>query len=117
MESFSIEGGIPLRGEVTPSGNKNAALPLLCAAILTDEPVILHNVPMIRDVIHMRRLIESLGVTFEELMRIPGRCRQKMWKPRNWILTYAGVFARQFCWQGRCVRAAVVCCCPLRAVM
>ena len=67
MESFSIEGGIPLRGEVTPSGNKNAALPLLCAAILTDEPVILHNVPMIRDVIHMRRLIESLGVTFEEL--------------------------------------------------
>ena len=67
MDSFSIEGGIPLRGEVTPSGNKNAALPLLCAAILTDEPVILHNVPMIRDVIHMRRLIESLGVTFEEL--------------------------------------------------
>ena len=66
MDSFSIEGGIPLRGEVTPSGNKNAALPLLCAAILTDEPVILHNVPMIRDVIHMRRLIESLGVTFEE---------------------------------------------------
>lgn len=67
MESFSIEGGIPLRGEVTPSGNKNAALPLLCAAILTDEPVILHNIPMIRDVIHMRKLIESLGVTFEEL--------------------------------------------------
>ena len=39
MESFCIEGGIPLSGEVTPSGNKNAALPLLCAAILTDEPV------------------------------------------------------------------------------
>ena len=51
MESFRIEGGIPLRGEVTPSGNKNAALPLLCAAILTEEPVILHNVPMIRDVL------------------------------------------------------------------
>lgn len=67
MESFCIEGGIPLHGEVTPSGNKNAALPLLCATILTDEPVILHNVPMIRDVIAMRKLIESLGVTFEEL--------------------------------------------------
>lgn len=67
MESFCIEGGIPLRGEVTPSGNKNAALPLLCAAILTDEPVILHNVPMIRDVLAMRKLIESLGVTFEEV--------------------------------------------------
>ncbi len=67
MESFCIEGGIPLRGEITPSGNKNAALPLLCAAILTDEPVILHNVPMIRDVLAMRKLIESLGVTFEEI--------------------------------------------------
>ena len=67
MESFCIEGGIPLRGEVTPSGNKNAALPLLCATILTDEPVILHNVPMIRDVLAMRKLIESLGVTFEEV--------------------------------------------------
>ncbi len=67
MESFCIEGGIPLRGEVTPSGNKNAALPLLCAAIMTDEPVILHNVPMIRDVLAMRKLIESLGVTFEEV--------------------------------------------------
>lgn len=67
MESFSIEGGIPLRGEVTPSGNKNAALPLLAAAILTDEPVILRNIPMIRDVLAMRKLIESLGVTFEEL--------------------------------------------------
>ena len=67
MESFCIEGGIPLRGEITPSGNKNAALPLLCATILTDEPVILHNVPMIRDVLAMRKLIESLGVTFEEV--------------------------------------------------
>jgi len=67
MESFSIEGGIPLHGEVTPSGNKNAALPLLCAAILTDEPVILHNIPMIRDVRAMRKLIESLGVTFEDI--------------------------------------------------
>ena len=67
MESFSIEGGLPLRGEVTPSGNKNAALPLLCATILTDEPVILHNVPQIRDVLAMRKLIESLGVTFEDI--------------------------------------------------
>ena len=67
MDSFRIEGGIPLRGEVTPSGNKNAALPLLCATLLTDEPVILHNVPMIRDVLAMRKLIESLGVVFEEV--------------------------------------------------
>jgi UDP-N-acetylglucosamine 1-carboxyvinyltransferase len=62
MDKFIIQGGRPLSGEVTPSGNKNAALPLLAACLLTEEPVILHNMPDIRDVITMRRLIESLGV-------------------------------------------------------
>lgn len=67
MEKFIIEGGIPLKGEVTPAGNKNAALPMLAAALLTDEPVILHNLPNIRDVRDMRQLIASLGVEMEEL--------------------------------------------------
>lgn len=62
MDKFVIEGGIPLKGEFTPSGNKNAALPLLAACILTDEPVILHNMPEILDVMAMKSLIESLGV-------------------------------------------------------
>ncbi len=67
MEEFIIEGGEPLHGEVTPSGNKNAALPLLAACLLTDEPVVLHNVPQIRDVLAMRKLIESLGAQIDEL--------------------------------------------------
>jgi len=67
MEEFIIEGGQALHGEVTPSGNKNAALPLLAACLLTDEPVTLHNVPQIRDVLAMRKLIESLGAQIEEL--------------------------------------------------
>jgi UDP-N-acetylglucosamine 1-carboxyvinyltransferase len=67
MEEFIIEGGVPLRGEVAPAGNKNAALPLLAACVLTEEPVILHNVPKIRDVLDMRELIASLGVQIEEL--------------------------------------------------
>ncbi len=67
MEEFIIEGGVPLHGEMTPSGNKNAALPLLAACILTGDPVVLHNIPQIRDVLDMRRLIESLGVQFENL--------------------------------------------------
>jgi UDP-N-acetylglucosamine 1-carboxyvinyltransferase len=67
MEEFIIEGGYPLHGEVTPSGNKNAALPLLAACLLTEEPVILRNVPQIRDVHAMRKLIESLGSVVEEL--------------------------------------------------
>jgi UDP-N-acetylglucosamine 1-carboxyvinyltransferase len=67
MTSFLIEGGYPLEGTVTPSGNKNAALPLLAATILTDQPVTLHNIPNIGDVQAMRRLLESLGVTIEIL--------------------------------------------------
>jgi UDP-N-acetylglucosamine 1-carboxyvinyltransferase len=67
MEEFLIEGGVPLSGEVTPSGNKNAALPLLAACLLTAEPVTLHNIPQIRDVFAMRKLIESVGAQVEEL--------------------------------------------------
>jgi UDP-N-acetylglucosamine 1-carboxyvinyltransferase len=67
MEEFVIEGGVPLKGEVTPSGNKNAALPLLSACLLTEEPVALHNIPQIRDVLAMRKLLESLGSVFEEI--------------------------------------------------
>ncbi len=67
MDKFIIQGGIPLQGEITPSGNKNAALPLLAACILTTEPVILHNLPEINDVKAMRDLIESIGVEITHL--------------------------------------------------
>ncbi|HMD81972.1 MAG TPA: UDP-N-acetylglucosamine 1-carboxyvinyltransferase [Anaerolineales bacterium] len=67
MEKFVIEGGVPINGEVTPAGNKNAALPLLAACLLTDEPVILRNIPKIKDVSVMRDLIESLGAKVENL--------------------------------------------------
>jgi len=67
MEKFIIKGREPLNGEITPSGNKNAALPLLAACLLTREPVILKNVPQIADVAVMRSLIESLGAVVEEL--------------------------------------------------
>lgn len=67
MSVFRITGGLPLHGDITATGNKNAALPLLSACLLTDEPVILHNVPDIGDVRNMRMLLESLGVTIEAL--------------------------------------------------
>ena len=67
MEKFIIEGGVPLKGEVTPAGNKNAALPLVAACLLTEEPVVLRNVPLIQDVQVMRHLVESLGATVDEL--------------------------------------------------
>lgn len=63
MTSFVIEGGHRITGTVKPIGNKNAALPLLSACLLTDEPVILHNVPQIGDVQTMLQLLGGLGVT------------------------------------------------------
>ena len=67
MDKFIINGGIPLKGEVTPGGNKNATLPLLAACLLTEEPVILNNVPDIQDVQTMGKLIKSLGVKITDL--------------------------------------------------
>jgi UDP-N-acetylglucosamine 1-carboxyvinyltransferase len=62
MEKFIIEGGCPLSGTVVPAGNKNAALPLLAASLLTEEEVVLRNVPRIRDVEAMLQLLIRLGV-------------------------------------------------------
>ena len=62
MEKLLIEGGVPLSGTIVPAGNKNAALPLLACSLLTDEQVVLHNVPRIRDVEAMLDLLADLGV-------------------------------------------------------
>ena len=73
MSSFIIEGGVPLSGTVTASGNKNAALKVLPACILTDQPMILHNIPDIQDVRDMILIMQDLGVEFEALA--PGSWR------------------------------------------
>jgi UDP-N-acetylglucosamine 1-carboxyvinyltransferase len=61
MEKFVIEGGVPLSGTIVPAGNKNGALPILAACLLTDDEVILRNVPRINDVEAMISLLQSLG--------------------------------------------------------
>lgn len=66
MTSFVIEGGNPLNGVVRPIGNKNAALPLLAACLLTDEPITLHNLPDIGDVQTMVRILAGMGVEVEQ---------------------------------------------------
>jgi UDP-N-acetylglucosamine 1-carboxyvinyltransferase len=65
IEAFVIEGGRPLSGHVTAAGNKNGALPILAACVLTHEPVTLENVPRIRDVETMIELIAALGVDID----------------------------------------------------
>ena len=62
MDKFLITGGRPLHGRVVISGAKNAALPALTAALLTDERVVLHNIPRVRDISTLRSLLEDLGV-------------------------------------------------------
>ncbi|MFL5781997.1 MAG: UDP-N-acetylglucosamine 1-carboxyvinyltransferase [Thermoleophilaceae bacterium] len=65
MEKFVIEGGNPLSGTIVPAGNKNAALPALAACLLTEEEVVLRNIPRIRDVEAMLDLLAGLGVRCE----------------------------------------------------
>ena len=69
MNQFVITGGLPLQGVIRPAGNKNAALPLLAACLLTDQPVVLHNVPSIGDVLTMRKILEDLGVLVESVSK------------------------------------------------
>lgn len=61
MEKFIVEGGYTLKGSITPSGNKNAALPILAATLLTDQKVTLSNIPLIRDVEVMVSFLKSIG--------------------------------------------------------
>lgn len=65
MSKFIIEGGRPLNGSVTPSGNKNEALPALMACLLSDEPITLHRIPKIKDVLTTCQILEKLGVKVE----------------------------------------------------
>jgi len=62
MEKFVIDGGVPLRGTVVPAGNKNAALPILAASVLTSDEVVVRNVPRIRDVDAMLEVLRGVGV-------------------------------------------------------
>jgi UDP-N-acetylglucosamine 1-carboxyvinyltransferase len=83
MEKLLIQGRYPLQGEVTPAGNKNAALPMLAACLLTNEPITLHNVPEIQDVYTMRSLLTSLGVQIEVIGDHSLRIQAKQVRPAD----------------------------------
>jgi len=63
MSSFEIQGGLQLKGNITPQGAKNEALQILCAVLLTSEPVTVHNIPDILDVNKLIELLAALAVT------------------------------------------------------
>ncbi len=63
MDQFEVTGGARLAGRVAAAGSKNAVLPIMAAALLTDEPLVIHNVPALRDVATLALILEQLGVT------------------------------------------------------
>src|SRR5258707_9025434 len=65
MDKFVIEGGTPLQGSIPTSGSKNSALPALAAALLTEDLVVLHRVPRVRDIRTMERLLVDIGATVD----------------------------------------------------
>ena len=67
MHIYRIEGGIPIRGTIAASGNKNAALPCIAAALLTEEAVILRNIPEIEDTGVMLLILQALGASVEKI--------------------------------------------------
>ena len=67
MAKFVVEGGHRLKGEIVPQGAKNEALQIICAALLTPERVVLHNVPIISDVMQLLELLQKMGVKVERL--------------------------------------------------
>jgi len=77
MEKLLIEGGHPISGTFVPSGNKNAALPLLAACVLTDESVTLRNMPNIGDIHTMAEILTDIGVDVEQLDPHSWRLRAK----------------------------------------
>ena len=70
MASFNIEGGHLLQGDITPQGAKNEALQVICATLLTSEPVTIHNIPDIRDVNNLIRLLSDIGVRITPARRM-----------------------------------------------
>src|SRR3954470_8634413 len=80
---FVVEGRQRLSGTIRPSGNKNAALPIICAALLTEHPVRLENVPRIRDVETLVELIASAGVDVSWLSRNTLRIHAKTIRATN----------------------------------
>ena len=67
MALFKVEGGYRLKGEIVPQGAKNEALQIICATLLTSERVVLHNVPIIADVMQLLDLLSAMGVRVERL--------------------------------------------------
>jgi len=90
MQKLAIQGGNPLHGDVLISGAKNAALPIMCASLLSAEPLLLSNVPDLHDIATMRKLLQQMGVSVElqgEEMTLQGAQVNKLEAPYDMVKT------------------------------
>ena len=90
MQKLAIQGGTPLHGEVFISGAKNAALPIMCASLLSAEPLQLNNIPDLHDVSTMRMLLQQMGVVIDlhgETMTLHGAGVSKLEAPYDMVKT------------------------------
>lgn len=78
MDKIKIKGGRQLNGEIFISGAKNAALPLICASLLTDETVTLTNMPILSDIKSMNLLLEQLGTQIDSLTTLSTDTRPRL---------------------------------------
>ena len=108
MESFVIEGGHKLKGSITPQGAKNEALQILCAVLLTEETITIHNIPDIVDVNKLIQLLKNLGVKIKK--QSPG---SYSFKAKNIDLNY--LKSEQFKTDGRGLRGSIMLVGPLLA--
>ena len=81
MHEYIIEGGFPIHGTITASGNKNAALPCIAATLLSAEPVILHNIPEIEDTSVMLNILQSFGVKITNIKKHSWKIEAKTVNP------------------------------------
>lgn len=106
MERFIVQGGYRLQGKITPMGNKNAALPILAATLLTDEPVTIQNIPRIKDVEAMVELLASLGSDIQWIDESSLKTKTNL--PSDEELYLENAYAGQ-------IRASILCAGPLIA--
>ena len=82
-QKFIVQGGKTLAGSIRPAGNKNEALPLLAASLLTEESLILHNIPQILDVFSMNQILQFLGVEISYLKQNSQQLKATNIKKKN----------------------------------
>ena len=115
MEKFVIEGGVPLSGTITAAGNKNGALPILAACLLTDEPVQIENVPRIRDVEAMLEILAALGVESPGVRTTKSNCAPRRSRRLRSMQRLPSRSVLLSCSRARCLRALAVPSCRRRA--